>query len=71
MRMKGLGVDEVHLGAHDKLQVLLDVANRLQFEMSEVAYMGDGLPDRLALQHAGLAVVRMMQHQKYVRRSIG
>ena len=55
MRMNGLGVEEVHLGAHDKLQVLLDVANRLQIDMSEVAYMGDDLPDLLALKEVGLS----------------
>ena len=55
MRMKGLGVEEVHLGAHDKLQVLENVADRLGIDLSEVAYMGDDLPDRLALEHAGLS----------------
>ena len=54
-RMKGLGVNEVHLGAADKLAALREVAHRLGLDLSEVAYMGDDLPDLKALQAVGLS----------------
>jgi 3-deoxy-D-manno-octulosonate 8-phosphate phosphatase (KDO 8-P phosphatase) len=45
----------VHLGAADKLAVLREVAHRLGLDLSEVAYMGDDLPDLKALQAVGLS----------------
>lgn len=54
-RMRGLGVDEVHLHSHDKIKVLQDICSRLKIGLEEVAYMGDDMPDLPALNAVGLA----------------
>ena len=53
--MRGLGVKEVHLGSHDKMAVLRDLAARTGIGLEEMAYMGDDMPDIPALQAVGLA----------------
>ena len=47
--MRGLGV-KVHLGSHDKMAVLRDLAARTGIGLEEMAYMGDDMPDIPALQ---------------------
>ncbi|MFZ8836976.1 MAG: KdsC family phosphatase [Flavobacteriales bacterium] len=54
-RMRGLGIEEVHLGCHDKLAVLSDLSQRSGIPLESMAYMGDDMPDKLALQHVGLS----------------
>lgn len=54
-RMRGLGVKEVHLGSHDKMAVLRDLAARTGIGLEEMAYMGDDMPDIPALQAVGLS----------------
>ena len=54
-RMEGLGVKEVHLGAADKLAHLTTIAERMGIGLDQVAYMGDDLPDLLALKAVGLS----------------
>lgn len=54
-RMRGLGVKEVHLGSHDKLAVLNDLAERTGIALNEMAYMGDDMPDIPALNAVGLS----------------
>ena len=56
-RMEGLGVVDVHLGASDKLSVVKDLcATSWGISMSELAYMGDDLPDLPVLEACGLAM---------------
>lgn len=54
-RMRGLGVEEVHLHSHDKITVLKQICSRLNMGLQEVAYMGDDLPDLPVLNAVGLA----------------
>ena len=54
-RMKQLGVEETHLGCHDKLQSLNDLCSRLNISLDKVAYMGDDIPDFPAMKKVGLA----------------
>lgn len=55
MRMRYLGVQEVHMGSHNKSEVLSDICSRLKIELHEVLYMGDDLPDIPVLKQVGVA----------------
>ncbi len=53
-RAKQLGITEVHLGAWEKLPVLLEICDRLGISLEQVAYMGDDLMDLPLLERVGL-----------------
>jgi 3-deoxy-D-manno-octulosonate 8-phosphate phosphatase (KDO 8-P phosphatase) len=53
-RMKDLGIKEIHQGADDKLWVFRSLCRRLRVTPTEVAYMGDDLPDLPVLRQVGL-----------------
>ena len=55
-RMRLLGVEEVHMGCHDKLQSLKDLCSKLNISLGRVLYMGDDMPDFPAMKVAGLPV---------------
>jgi 3-deoxy-D-manno-octulosonate 8-phosphate phosphatase (KDO 8-P phosphatase) len=55
-RMAELGVSEVHQGVADKAAALDTLRERLGLAVSEVAMMGDDLPDLPAMARAGLAL---------------
>lgn len=55
-RLEGLGISEVHLRSHDKLEVYNDYLKRHNLSNEEVCYMGDDIPDFPVMQRAGLAV---------------
>ncbi|MBT8281048.1 MAG: HAD-IIIA family hydrolase [Muriicola sp.] len=44
-RLKGLGVQEVHLGAHNKVEILNDFLEKKNIPAEHVLYMGDDIPD--------------------------
>jgi len=54
-RMVKLGVEEVHLGCEDKFKSLKALCEKLQIPLDKVAYMGDDIPDMLAMREVGLA----------------
>ena len=53
-RAAELGIAHVIQGREDKLEALQDLCRNLQIDLSNVAYMGDDLPDRKAIMAAGL-----------------
>ena len=55
VRMRYLGVEEVHMGSHNKMEVLKGICQRMNLKLEEVAYMGDDLPDLPVLRSVGLA----------------
>ena len=55
-RMELLGVKEIHLECHDKLESLKDLCNKLNISLDKVMYMGDDMPDYPAMKEVGLAV---------------
>jgi 3-deoxy-D-manno-octulosonate 8-phosphate phosphatase (KDO 8-P phosphatase) len=55
-RMAELGIAEVHQGVRDKAAVLAGITDRLGVAQSEVAAMGDDLPDLPILARAGLSL---------------
>jgi 3-deoxy-D-manno-octulosonate 8-phosphate phosphatase (KDO 8-P phosphatase) len=54
-RLSGLGVKHIHLGAHDKLAVVTQLAKNLDVPFSAIAYMGDDLNDFPVMKAVGLA----------------
>lgn len=55
-RYRSLGITDIHLKAADKLPVLEDWMQRRGLYSHEVAYVGDDIPDILAMQSVGLPV---------------
>lgn len=55
-RAKELGIAHIIQGRDDKLQALSELASRLNITLGECAYMGDDLPDVLAIKTAGLGI---------------
>ena len=55
-RLRRLGVDPLHVGVNDKAEVLIAEVSARGLDWSEVAYMGDDLPDAECVRLAGLAV---------------
>lgn len=53
-RAAELGIVHVIQGREDKLEALQDLCRNLQIDLSNVAYMGDDLPDRKAIMAVGL-----------------
>jgi 3-deoxy-D-manno-octulosonate 8-phosphate phosphatase (KDO 8-P phosphatase) len=56
VRLKRLGLTEVHLGVENKLSILHKLMNQYDIKKEELLYMGDDLPDYDAMQMAGIAV---------------
>ena len=54
-RMVKLGVEEVHLRCEDKFESLKALCEKLQIPLDKVAYMGDDIPDVVAMREVGLA----------------
>ena len=55
-RMEELGIAEVHQGVGDKDAALTELMARLGLDRTEVAMMGDDLPDLPSMKRAGLAL---------------
>ncbi|MDQ3112471.1 MAG: 3-deoxy-D-manno-octulosonate 8-phosphate phosphatase [Bacteroidota bacterium] len=53
-RFKNLGLQEVYLGALDKEETFKEFTTVYGFAEEEVLYMGDDLPDLLAMRRAGI-----------------
>jgi YrbI family 3-deoxy-D-manno-octulosonate 8-phosphate phosphatase len=54
-RAAKLKIDDVFSGVADKLAVIEDLCTRSQYELAEVAYIGDDLNDLAAMECVGLA----------------
>jgi len=55
VRMEGLGVKDVYLGAHDKIKVYEEYCAKYGLKDEEVLYMGDDIPDYPVLSRVGLS----------------
>jgi 3-deoxy-D-manno-octulosonate 8-phosphate phosphatase (KDO 8-P phosphatase) len=53
-RLKGLGVEDVFLGAHDKEAIFGQYLQHHGIDAEHVLYMGDDIPDIPAMSKAGL-----------------
>lgn len=54
-RAEDLKIDEVHQGVKNKLETLDEILNKYGLEYSEVAYMGDDIPDICVLEKVEIA----------------
>lgn len=53
-RAEKLGIEELHLGARDKVAVLADILERHALQLDQVAYLGDDANDVAVMQRVGL-----------------
>ena len=53
-RLQGLGITDIHLGAHHKTKILNDYFKANQIHPDHVLYMGDDIPDLASMKLVGL-----------------
>ncbi|MDF2447763.1 MAG: 3-deoxy-D-manno-octulosonate 8-phosphate phosphatase [Bacteroidota bacterium] len=53
--LHGLGIQDVFLSQHDKLQCYKDYVNEHNLKEEEILYMGDDLPDYEVMKRVGIA----------------
>lgn len=53
-RLNGLGITEVFLGAHAKMDPYEELLERYKLKPEEVLYMGDDIPDYEVMRHVGV-----------------
>lgn len=54
-RLKGLGIEEVYYGIHNKLETYQELFDAYEWKKNEVLYMGDDVNDYEVMQAVGLA----------------
>ncbi|MDB2384892.1 HAD-IIIA family hydrolase [Polaribacter sp.] len=71
-RLDALGINEVYLGAHDKLVQYKEILEKHNITPDEIVYMGDDIPDVPVMQKVGLptcpndAVREVQETAKYI-----
>ena len=76
-RLNGLGVTDIYLGAHNKVEQLNEYLNSNNLKVENVLYMGDDIPDYPVMKMAGLpccpqdAVPEIKAISKYVSHKFG
>ena len=77
VRLEGLGVKDVYLGAHNKIEQLNEFLNNNSIKTENVLYMGDDIPDYPVMKLVGLpccpqdAVPEIKGISKYVSHKNG
>ena len=54
-RLKDLGIKDVYLGAHNKIEQYQEYINRYNLKPGNILYMGDDIPDYPVMELVGLA----------------
>jgi len=54
-RFDNLGMTKLYMGQKNKINAMKELLNEFNLDFSQVAYMGDDLPDLCVLKEAGLA----------------
>jgi len=54
IRLEGLGITHIFTKVHEKLPVFMEYVLGNHLDISEIAYMGDDIPDYLLLKEVGL-----------------
>mgnify|MGYP001043073188 CR=1 FL=1 len=71
-RLQALGIDDVFLGAHDKIKQYSELVKKYNLKPENVLYMGDDVPDYPVMKLVGLpacpndAVREIQQVSKYI-----
>lgn len=55
LRLQGLGINEVYLGAHNKLEILEERLLDKEFSLEQILYMGDDIPDYEVMSKVAVA----------------
>lgn len=77
MRLAGLGISDIYLGAHNKIEQLQDYIKRKGIKSENVLYMGDDIPDFPVMKLVGLpccpqdAVPEIKTISKYISHKKG
>ncbi len=72
LRLKGLGIEDIYLGAHQKVEQLNEYFDNKNIKAENVLYMGDDIPDMPVMQIIGLptcpqdAVAEIKEISKYI-----
>ncbi|WP_299127810.1 HAD family hydrolase [uncultured Winogradskyella sp.] len=76
-RLAGLGIKDIYLGAHNKIEQLNEFLSKNTIKPSEVLYMGDDIPDYPVMALVGLpccpqdAVPEIKSISKYISHKNG
>lgn len=54
VRLRNLGITDIHLGAHDKVETFKEYIELYNIKPEQVLYMGDDIPDYYVMQKVGL-----------------
>ena len=54
-RLAALGIEDIYLGAHNKINQYKEIVEKYDLQSEEVLYMGDDIPDVPVMQKVGLA----------------
>ena len=71
-RLAALGIEDIYLGAHNKIQQYTEIIEKYALKPEEVLYMGDDIPDVPVMQKVGLpscpndAVPEVQKTAKYI-----
>jgi len=55
LRLQGLGITDIYLGAHDKIQQYNELLKKYNLNPENVLYMGDDVPDYPVMELVGFA----------------
>lgn len=56
MRLKGLGIQHIYLGASYKLPLFIDFLSKTGLKREEIVYVGDDLPDQEIMEQVAISV---------------
>lgn len=76
-RLRGLGITDIYLGAHNKIDQLEEYFDIYNIQANEVLYMGDDIPDYYVMETVGLpccpqdAVPEIKSISKYISHKKG
>ncbi|WP_142783258.1 KdsC family phosphatase [Changchengzhania lutea] len=77
IRLEGLGISDVYLGAHNKIDQLNDYLRKHDVKAENILFMGDDIPDYPVMKHIGFpccpqdAVPEIKAISKYVSHKKG
>ncbi len=77
LRLKGLGITDIYLGSHNKVEELDEYLDIYNIEKEQVLYMGDDIPDLPVMKMIGLptcpldAVPEIQDASKYISQKKG
>lgn len=77
LRLEGLGIKDIYLGAHNKIDRLNDYLSKNNIKSEHVLYMGDDIPDYPVMKIVGLpccpqdAVQEIKSISKYISHKKG